>query len=240
MRRRACSAPSPSARPAAPITCRWIRCRPWTGVAHSVPLIIGNNAHEGRLFTRWLKLLPTNESMIEGLLGGLEPEQRERITAAYPGYPSEAACIRLGGDFASARRPGRSPRPTASTRRPTGTATTMRRARCTGRVSAPPMRRSSSPSSTCTAQGSVRCSRRPPTGGQRGGSATTCRHAGVVQSHRRARRRSFRLPPPRPCRDGVRPPVARHPRPARRPSCGLGRLLVGDTVGELPARSQPM
>ncbi len=52
-----------------------------------MPLIIGNNAHEGRLFTRWLKLLPTNESMIEGLLGGLEPEQRERITAAYPGYP---------------------------------------------------------------------------------------------------------------------------------------------------------
>ena len=36
--------------------------------------------------------------MIEGLLGGLEPEQRERITSAYPGYPSEAACIRLG-DF---------------------------------------------------------------------------------------------------------------------------------------------
>jgi para-nitrobenzyl esterase len=71
-----------------------------TGKAHPVPLIIGNNAHEGRLFTRWLKLLPTNESMIEGLLGGLEPEQRERITAAYPGYPDEAACIRLGGDFA--------------------------------------------------------------------------------------------------------------------------------------------
>lgn len=34
------------------------------GAAHPVPLIIGNNAHEGRLFTRWLKLLPTNESMI--------------------------------------------------------------------------------------------------------------------------------------------------------------------------------
>ncbi len=71
-----------------------------TGAAHPVPLIIGNNAHEGRLFTRWLKLLPTNESMIEGLLGGLEAEHRERITAAYPGYPDEAACIRLGGDFA--------------------------------------------------------------------------------------------------------------------------------------------
>ncbi len=71
-----------------------------TGAAHPVPLIIGNNAHEGRLFTRWLKLLPTNEAMIERLLGGLEPEQRERITSAYPGYPNEAACIRLGGDFA--------------------------------------------------------------------------------------------------------------------------------------------
>jgi para-nitrobenzyl esterase len=71
-----------------------------TGAAHPVPLIVGNNAHEGRLFTRWLKLLPTNEAMIEGLLGGLEVEQRERITSAYPGYPDEGACIRLGGDFA--------------------------------------------------------------------------------------------------------------------------------------------
>jgi para-nitrobenzyl esterase len=71
-----------------------------TGAAHPVPLIVGNNAHEGRLFTRWLKLLPTNEAMIEGLLGGLEVEQRERITSAYPGYPNEGACIRLGGDFA--------------------------------------------------------------------------------------------------------------------------------------------
>jgi para-nitrobenzyl esterase len=71
-----------------------------TGAAHPVPLIVGNNAHEGRLFTRWLKLLPTNEAMIEGLLGGLEVGQRERITSAYPGYPDEGACIRLGGDFA--------------------------------------------------------------------------------------------------------------------------------------------
>ena len=71
-----------------------------TGAAHPVPLIIGNNAHEGRLFTRWLKLLPTNEAMIEAMLGGIEPGQRERITSAYAGYPDEAACIRLGGDFA--------------------------------------------------------------------------------------------------------------------------------------------
>ncbi|GFG54921.1 carboxylesterase [Mycolicibacterium agri] len=70
------------------------------GRAHRLPLIIGSNAHEGRLFTRWLKLLPTHPSMIERLLGHLEPEHRERITAAYPGYPDADACVRLGGDFA--------------------------------------------------------------------------------------------------------------------------------------------
>jgi para-nitrobenzyl esterase len=70
------------------------------GKAHRLPLIIGSNAHEGRLFTRWLKLLPTSPSMIERLLGHLEPEHRERITAAYPGYPDADACVRLGGDFA--------------------------------------------------------------------------------------------------------------------------------------------
>jgi para-nitrobenzyl esterase len=70
------------------------------GTAHRVSLIIGNNAEEGNLFTRWLKLLPTNESMIERLLADIDPVQRDRITAAYPGYPNAAACIQLGGDFA--------------------------------------------------------------------------------------------------------------------------------------------
>ena len=71
-----------------------------TGRAHRVPLIVGTNAEEGRLFTRFLKMLPTNESMIEELLAETEPGARERITAAYPDYPSAAACIQLGGDFA--------------------------------------------------------------------------------------------------------------------------------------------
>ncbi|MEM6108613.1 carboxylesterase/lipase family protein [Mycobacterium sp. 050272] len=70
------------------------------GRAHRVPLIVGTNAEEGRLFTRFLKMLPTNESMIEELLADLEPVARERIMAAYPGYPSSSACIQLGGDFA--------------------------------------------------------------------------------------------------------------------------------------------
>jgi para-nitrobenzyl esterase len=71
-----------------------------SGKAHRLPLIVGTNADEGRLFTRFIKLLPTNQAMVESLLAGVEPAQRERITAAYPNYPDPAACIQLGGDFA--------------------------------------------------------------------------------------------------------------------------------------------
>ena len=70
------------------------------GKAHRVPLIVGNNAEEGRLFTRFLQLLPTNEPMIEALLAEVDPAARERITDAYPDYPERSACIRMGGDFA--------------------------------------------------------------------------------------------------------------------------------------------
>jgi para-nitrobenzyl esterase len=70
------------------------------GKAHRVPLIVGTNAEEGKLFTRFLPLLPTTEPMVELLLADTDAEVRERITAAYPGYPSASACVRLGGDFA--------------------------------------------------------------------------------------------------------------------------------------------
>jgi para-nitrobenzyl esterase len=70
------------------------------GTAHRVPLIVGTNADEGRLFTRFMPLLPTTERMIEKLLTYTDETSRDRITAAYPGYPSASACIRLGGDFA--------------------------------------------------------------------------------------------------------------------------------------------
>jgi len=70
------------------------------GTAHRVPLIVGTNAEEGRLFTRFMPMLPTNERMIEKLLTYTDVASRDRITAAYPDYPSSAACIRLGGDFA--------------------------------------------------------------------------------------------------------------------------------------------
>ncbi len=70
------------------------------GSAHRVPLIVGSNAEEGRLFTRFLKMLPTTEPMVESVLAGAEPGMRDRIIAAYPDYPDRRACIRLGGDFA--------------------------------------------------------------------------------------------------------------------------------------------
>ncbi|UXA11267.1 carboxylesterase/lipase family protein [Mycobacterium sp. SMC-8] len=69
------------------------------GSAHRVPLIVGTNADEGRLFTRFLKLLPTNQPAIERLLAHVEPDARERILAAYPEYPASEACVRFGGDF---------------------------------------------------------------------------------------------------------------------------------------------
>ena len=71
-----------------------------SGQAHRVPLIVGTNAEEGRLFTRVLAMLPTNKSMVEELLADVDPAARERITAAYPDYPASSACIQLGGDFA--------------------------------------------------------------------------------------------------------------------------------------------
>ncbi len=70
-----------------------------SGSAHRVPLIVGTNADEGRLFTRFLKLLPTTEAAIERLLATVEPEARQRILAAYPGYPGADACVKFGGDF---------------------------------------------------------------------------------------------------------------------------------------------
>ena len=72
------------------------------GESHRVPLIVGTNAEEGRLFTRVLAMLPTNETMVEELLAEAEPAIRERITAAYPNYPEREACVQLGGDFAFA------------------------------------------------------------------------------------------------------------------------------------------
>ena len=69
------------------------------GTAHKVPVIVGTNAEEGRLFTRFLKLLPTSEHAIERMLAHTPPEVRERVLAAYPHYPHPKACVEFGGDM---------------------------------------------------------------------------------------------------------------------------------------------
>lgn len=69
------------------------------GLAHKVPLIVGTNADEGRLFTKFLKLLPTTEHAIERVLARTPAEVRERILAAYPHYPHPQACVEFGGDM---------------------------------------------------------------------------------------------------------------------------------------------
>jgi para-nitrobenzyl esterase len=69
------------------------------GVAHQVPLIVGTNADEGQLFTRILKLLPTNSHTIERALAHSPTEVRERILASYPQYPDPKACVQFAGDM---------------------------------------------------------------------------------------------------------------------------------------------
>ncbi|MBV9090375.1 MAG: carboxylesterase/lipase family protein [Mycobacteriaceae bacterium] len=69
------------------------------GEAHRVPIIVGSNAEEGRLFTRWLKMMPMTQPVIDRMLADLDPAARERIAAAYPNYPEPAACVRLGADM---------------------------------------------------------------------------------------------------------------------------------------------
>ena len=69
------------------------------GVAQRVPLIVGTNADEGKLFTRFLKLLPTTEHAIERVLAHSPPEVRQRVLAAYPHYPHPKACVQFGGDM---------------------------------------------------------------------------------------------------------------------------------------------
>ncbi len=69
------------------------------GDAHRVPLIIGNNADEGRLFTRFLKVMPTSQPHIEQLLADVDAAAKERINVAYPNYPQSDACVRIGGDM---------------------------------------------------------------------------------------------------------------------------------------------
>src|SRR5918997_4840517 len=69
------------------------------GGAAPVPLIVGTNAHEGRLFPRFLDVLPTNSTRLEKMFAETDPALRDRIVAAYGGITDHDGCIQLGGDL---------------------------------------------------------------------------------------------------------------------------------------------
>lgn len=69
-----------------------------SGTEHRVPLLLGTNAQEGRIFPRMLDILPTNPARIETMFDGTDPAIVRRVLAAYPGYPGRRAAADLGGD----------------------------------------------------------------------------------------------------------------------------------------------
>ncbi|HEX5812870.1 MAG TPA: carboxylesterase/lipase family protein [Pseudonocardia sp.] len=72
-----------------------------TGVAHPVPLLIGTNDREGTLFAKsGGNLLPTTPARLARLFASTDPAARDRILAAYPGYPGKPAVADVAGDHA--------------------------------------------------------------------------------------------------------------------------------------------
>ena len=71
------------------------------GAAHPVPLLIGTNDREGTLFAKSSgSLLPTTPARLARMFAGTDPAARDRILAAYPGYPGRAAVADVAGDHA--------------------------------------------------------------------------------------------------------------------------------------------
>lgn len=71
------------------------------GRSHPVPLVIGTNRNESALFA-WMRspLLPVDAPTIERMLDGAGVADPDRITGAYPGWPSRRAAMRVSTDAA--------------------------------------------------------------------------------------------------------------------------------------------
>ncbi|MCQ4118172.1 carboxylesterase/lipase family protein [Rhodococcus tibetensis] len=69
-----------------------------SGSGHPVPLIIGTNRYEGRVFPRFLNILPTDAARIEKMFSHVDESVKNRAISAYPGYPGRRAAADLGGD----------------------------------------------------------------------------------------------------------------------------------------------
>jgi para-nitrobenzyl esterase len=64
-----------------------------------LPLIIGTNSHEASMFA-WSRppMLPTTPTLVDQYFDRVAPDARDRVVAAYPGYPRRRAAIAVGSD----------------------------------------------------------------------------------------------------------------------------------------------
>jgi len=70
-----------------------------TGATACIPLVIGSNQREASLFARdKTPMLPTTRANVDRYFARLAPEVRDRVLAAYPGYPRRRALEAIGAD----------------------------------------------------------------------------------------------------------------------------------------------
>ena len=70
-----------------------------TGAVARVPLIVGTNSHEASMFA-WSKppMLPTTTPLVDAYFARRDPAAKDRVLAAYPGYPRRRAVVAFGSD----------------------------------------------------------------------------------------------------------------------------------------------
>ncbi|MCC9177767.1 carboxylesterase/lipase family protein [Arthrobacter sp. zg-Y750] len=69
------------------------------GDSNPVPLVLGTMAREGALFAKVSNILPSTPERIEKMFAGTDPLARDRVVAAYPGYPSRQRSVDISGDL---------------------------------------------------------------------------------------------------------------------------------------------
>jgi para-nitrobenzyl esterase len=69
------------------------------GALARLPLIVGVNSDEASMFA-WSKppMLPTTRESVDAFLARVDRRVRERVLAAYPGYPGRRALVAIGSD----------------------------------------------------------------------------------------------------------------------------------------------
>ncbi|MEB7448021.1 carboxylesterase/lipase family protein [Arthrobacter koreensis] len=63
------------------------------------PLVLGTMAQEGALFAKLDNILPSTPARLERMFAGTDPAALDRVTAAYPGYPSRDRSVEISGDL---------------------------------------------------------------------------------------------------------------------------------------------